>query len=114
MQDYTTDQEITTLIQNANTERDSSIRVGCCSGVPNLAAAICNTASTHHHAVITSHTWQDFIAWRKNINPHTNITSDSLTATYASFMHWYMSAYPQKKIRRRCRKSSLTPPPPPA
>ena len=103
MQDYTTYHEIAMLIRNANMQDSmhACIHTGCCSGIPNLASAICNTAREFHHAAITKHTWKDFIEWRRQLKPHLNVKSDSLTAVYASFMHWFVSTYTRKKARRR-------------
>jgi hypothetical protein len=111
MQDYTTHQEVTTLIRKANMQDSvhTCIHTGCSSGINNLGSVVCSTARECHCIIITKHTWADFIEWRRQLHPHVNTKSDSLTAVYASFMHWYMSAYKRKKVRRRA--SLLKPPP---
>lgn len=91
MQDYTNVQEISFLLKKAHMQDSphACIHLNCCSSIPNLGYVVCTTAREFHHVMITPHTWHDFIQWRKGINPYTNVTSDSLTGVYLSFIHWY-------------------------
>ena len=113
MQDYTTHHEIAMLIRKVNLQDSTHacIHTDCYSGIPNLASAICNTAREFHHVAITKHTWKDFIEWRRQLHPYVNVSSDSPTAVYTSFMHWYMSTYTRKKVRRRASLFKRPPPP---
>ena len=94
MQDYTNEQEISLLIKKAHMQDapHACIHIDCCAGIPNLAHIVCDTAREFHHATITPHTWNDFIQWRRGVNSHVNVKSDSLTGVYLSFMHWYTQA----------------------